>query len=376
MGSVYKPTRTDKKTGKTIKYKRWYIAYVDESGRRQVERAFTDKDASKALLVQKEKECEQRAAGISVADNKGRSRPWSEALEAYLADIERQGLSKSMYKSAQNKVALVGRECGWRTLGAARPDEMTAFLTKRRAAGRAPRTLNAYLEFANSFLCWCVTQGWLNDNPLAKVRRARVGANGPGRRRAYTVQEVEQLLAVPMAQRLRDAYFMASLSGLRRIELRKLEVRDIDLSHVPPVWRLRREAQKCGPDIVLPIVAELVPTLKRLTEGRKKTERVFPGGVPAGDTMKKHLVKAKIGGVDEHGRHVNFHSFRYFFCSELAKRLPIQQVKVLMRHATIKRTCDLYMDLGLDNLSDAVLSLPAIFEAGAHTGASAEKKAG
>jgi hypothetical protein len=65
---------------------------------------------------------------------------------------------------------------------------------------------------------------------------------------------------------------------------------------------------------------------------------------------------------DERGRWADFHSFRYTFCTFLGKTLPIQKVKILMRHSTIQLTADLYTDLGLDEVGEGVWSLPRLFQ--------------
>ena len=60
--------------------------------------------------------------------------------------------------------------------------------------------------------------------------------------------------------------------------------------------------------------------------------------------------------------HLTFHSPRYFFCTELAKVLPIQRVRQLMRHRQIQTTMDLYCQLGLDDLFDEYPTLPSILK--------------
>jgi len=41
--------------------------------------------------------------------------------------------------------------------------------------------------------------------------------------------------------------------------------------------------------------------------------------------------------------------------------LPIQVVQRLMRHTDIRRTVNLYMDLGLDDLAREISQLPPLF---------------
>jgi integrase len=84
--------------------------------------------------------------------------------------------------------------------------------------------------------------------------------------------------------------------------------------------------------------------------------------MPRTRTHHKDLRRAKIPRQDGEGRWIDFHSFRYFFCTLLARKLPIQVVRMLMRHRNIRETCDLYMDLGLDDAAEAALAIPRVFD--------------
>jgi integrase len=82
--------------------------------------------------------------------------------------------------------------------------------------------------------------------------------------------------------------------------------------------------------------------------------------VPAADTLQQDLSRASLARQDEQGRWLDFHSLRYTFCTLLARHLPIQKVRLLMRHRDIRMTCNLYMDLGLDDLAEEVWTLPPV----------------
>lgn len=126
------------------------------------------------------------------------------------------------------------------------------------------------------------------------------------------------------------------------------------------LWHLRPEITKGKRKDVVPIVAELLPTIRRRWLALEHpTDRVFPR-IPRTETLHKELIRAKVDRIDAEGRYIDFHSLRYFFCTLLAKQLPIQIVRLLMRHKNIRQTCDLYMDLGLQDVGEALLQLPAI----------------
>jgi hypothetical protein len=92
------------------------------------------------------------------------------------------------------------------------------------------------------------------------------------------------------------------------------------------------------------------------------TQKLFPS-VPPMDTVRKDLKRATIARQDEEFRWADFHSLRYFFCTLLARKLPIQLVKSLMRHRDIRMTCNLYMDLGIADINEAAIVLPKLLGA-------------
>jgi integrase len=84
--------------------------------------------------------------------------------------------------------------------------------------------------------------------------------------------------------------------------------------------------------------------------------------VPRTLTLNKDIARAKLTKVDAEGRSLDFHSFRYFFCTLLAKKPSIQVVRMLMHHRDIRQTGNLYMDLGLTDVTEAVLELPRLIQ--------------
>jgi integrase len=74
----------------------------------------------------------------------------------------------------------------------------------------------------------------------------------------------------------------------------------------------------------------------------------------------RHRKAAEIANPDAQGRHADFHSLRYFFCTVLAKVMPIHRVQLFMRHSDVRMTSGLYMDLGLSDLWAAAQSIPSL----------------
>lgn len=345
--SIYKPQGR----------KKYRIEFKEPVKGKLVHPGFRDKAATISEARRLWREHEREQAGLPVANQERLRAPLTEAVELYLADLERQRKAPATRRHRSYKLKRLIQCCGWTCLADIRPDAVTRHLAELSRQGRAASTANAYRDTLNAFLEWCVDQEWLRENPIRRVRRSEGGKDRPFMRRAYTVEELRSLLAV--ADRHRDLYLTAALSGLRSKELRLIERRDIDLT--ARVWRIRAEVDKGARSWVVPILPDLQPVLERLCGQIADPQgRLFPRKLGNG-TLDRHLKRAGITKVTPDGRRVNFHSFRYFFCTLLARELPIQRVKQLMRHGDIRRTVNLYMDLGIDDLGEEVWKLPSVF---------------
>jgi integrase len=321
--------------------------------------------------------------GLVPLERRG-GRSWAEASEEYLADLVRRGSPEggSHYGDVEEQLAKVGRECGWKKLTDATARGFTTVLDGLREARRAPRTLNKYHQCVNAFLDWCKAppRRWLASNPLDGIARAKAGRQARRRlRRAYTPEELARVLAAAPDRR-RLVYQVAAYSGLRREELRRLKKCDCDPTGPRPRWHLRPEVSKNGLAWNLPMLPECAAVLRPLWEalphsgslvfgagrGEEKGRRGRPRndtgpGVPKVTSLYEDLGRAGVERVDARGRHADFHSFRYTFCKTVGTALPIQKVKLLMRHLTLGMTADLYADLEMEDVAEEVWELPPLF---------------
>jgi integrase len=359
MASVYKPWRTDRKTGQRVRCRKYVIAYYDEHGRRYKKPGFTDKAASEELARKLGRDAERRQAGLPVEQHERLRRPAADALDLYAADLARKGLSDRHRTDSRRALDAVFAWCRWPCLAAVRADKLTEFLADLAARGRGPRTQNYYRDALSTFLQWCISQGWIADNPILRVKRLETAGKGRRyRRRAFTADEFRALLSV--AGRRKPLYAVAGLSGLRRSELRRLRRRDCQPDADPPLWTLGADITKNGEEEKVPLLRECLPYVRALVGTKGPRERLFDD-VSQPRTFRADLKRAGIARPNEDGRAVDFHSLRYFFCTLLAKRLPIQVVRTLMRHRSFKQTCDTYLELGLTDVNEEMMKLPPLF---------------
>jgi len=344
MASVYKPAGS----------KKYRIAYVNARGERKTTWGYRDKQASLARAHQLERDAERARAGMSVVSPEAKAKPVSEAVEAYLAELSRIGSSEDHVGNERGNLRRLIKNCNWKTVGDIRTDDLSKWLAKLDQEGRSKRTQNAYRDSAVALGNFAVRQKWLPENPLLSVPKARLPRKGPRQRRALTVVEFRKLIRVHPKRSL--VYQLAGLSGLRRRELRLLEGCDFKLGE-KPLWQLRPEITKGKRQDKVPMLPECADLLAAMQiEPRQKVFR----SVPIPRTFNNDLERAGIAKLDIEGRQADFHGLRYFFCTLTGKVLPIQVVKVLMRHRDIRTTCNLYMDLGLDDISEQLPSLPRL----------------
>lgn len=351
MASVFKPE------GRT----KYSIKYKDEHGKWRKAVGYRDKKASQAKGDKLERDAERLRSGLPVTDAAVRFQPIAELAQLYLDELKMLGCSHAHIRDSTRLLRTVWQECGWETLSAVRPDQFGKFLAKLQALDRAPRTLNSYRDALAAFLDFARRQRWVEENVIRlSVPKAKAAGGQKKRpRRAYTIEEFTRLL--DKTRNHRDIYLTAGLSGLRKSELARLEKRDLSPEGDSPTWHLRAEIDKSRRRNVVPIHPELLAVLReRWRACQRPTSKLFPR-IPRTQTLNKDLRRAKIKKKDAEGRLVDFHALRYFFCTQMAKHLPIQTVRLLMRHADIRMTFNLYCDLGLTDLHEAVIKLPAVF---------------
>lgn len=350
MGGIWKPA------GRS----RYRIWYKDHNGARRTAPGFKDKKASEAKLQSLEKTEEKIAAGLITPEEAHGRKPLPDLIERYIADLKRQGCGQRHQEAQEGFLRRLASWEGWTALGQVRHASMTGALVRLNEKGYSPNTLNHYRGAFFAFLGWCVDNALIDANPLLRVKRSQ-GKARPRKRRAPTMQEWLRLLDTAPYRRSR-IYFCAGLTGLRKAECRELERRDVDLDHDPPQLRLRAEATKGKRPDVVPLLPDVVPVLKELCAGLAPTDRVFRP-MPTNETVSQDIAQAGILSPGPDGRWVNFHSLRYFFCTLVARTLPIHVVRILMRHKDISTTCRIYLDLGLEDINEEIRKLPSFLDA-------------
>jgi integrase len=351
----------------------WYIVYADAAGRRVTKRGYRDREATEALAQKLERDVARARQGLAPATDPALAQtPWPRALDLWLAGLRHDNSDDVYVANMRRLVTKVAEGCGWITLASVRPDRVRDWLLDIKANGvpakdgrrknkhPSDRTVDQYLEVAKRFLSWCCAQNppYLEANPLESLKKIQKPKR-VRRRRAISDESLKRLLSVSGPRS--PVYRIAALTGLRKDELRQLQWRDIRLDHAKPSVHLRPEANKSRRDDRVPLNHEAVEVLTSLRpEDAGPLDPVFPS-LPTLDTLKRDLEKAGIPYRDAEGRQFDFHSFRYCFCTMLARAdVPIRTAIELMRHKDPKLTLQIYTDAGQLDTEAAVGRLPRL----------------
>jgi integrase len=392
MASVYKPK------GRNI----YRAEFKDQHGKTRTISTGTDDQRVAESLAQKiEEDADRVRVGMApkhleitgpylrLVPLAGKAvRSWEEAQDKYLGELRRQARSATHPRDVGQILGKVRQWTGWQSLGEVSADRMSAYLRwlasegwprgkKEKPAGRSPRTQNHHLKKARAFLAWCVDQGWLSQNPLARVKLVRVGPGGRRHlRRALNTEELAQLHRQADQWAASDAHYggqralvyrVAAFSGFRRSELLRLLKEDCTPTGERPRWHVSGERTKNGQPARLPMTPECAAALREHWQALEPGAPLF-ASAPNMATWRADLERARKAWLEEveggareerertdflryhdgRSRVADFHALRYTFCALLARQYPIEVVSKLMRHSSIQLTSDVYLELGLD----------------------------
>jgi integrase len=246
-------------------------------------------------------------------------------------------------------------------------DDVAALVTGLRTDGCSEKTAADALATLHSIVRFALRNGWIADNPVAKLEADE--RPHPTRRpqRVLGRGEIGRLLAACL-QRYRPLLATALYSGLRISELLGLVWDDIDfaagvirvraqLSRAHRGVPARRVAPKTPAAIrdvpLVPQLAELLREHRRGSAFNAGSDWIFATGrgTPLGHrNVERRALRraAKTAGLDGGGwPPLRFHDLRHTFTSHLILdlRLDPAQVSRILGHARVTITLDVYTHL-------------------------------
>jgi integrase len=203
--------------------------------------------------------------------------------------------------------------------------------------------------------------GLSTTNALTRVTKVETRGREKVRRRSFTLEELERLIAVSGVRRI--GYLAPFYTGLRRAELEQLEWGDVHLEAGEPFIEARASITKNHERSEIPLHPVLETELRAI-----KPENIEAGApvfsremIASMDRMKADLRRAGILYFDTQGRRADFHALRRSCNTHMALgKIDPDTRKKLMRHSDVRLTMETYTDSQMLPLAAAIRSLPAL----------------
>ena len=384
--------RTQGKNGKA--HARWRFQYTDYLGHRRTATGTTSKQETAKLAEQVQAEHDLIRKGlrplprISGAHS---GRQFKEVSSEYMMWGESQG-GRGGRAWAEHHARMRRSRIDWwaKTLALETLADIQGMLPRVEKAlrklqeeGKSGKTLTNYAETLRHFCGWCVTRGYLDENPLKAL--AAFDCTPRTNRRAITREELKRLFEIAPEHR-RLLYCVALVSGLRVGELRALALEDLDT--VNNGLRLHAEWTKNRKEGWQPLPASIVERLKAFAESgepqalyhrfkvKQRPTREVPENPllyvpnnPAG-SLDCDLAAAGIPKATKEGK-IDFHALRVAFVSFVIEAgATVKEAQLLARHSAANLTMNVYARAREDRLSELAHAVGAsIIPTGNTTGA-------
>jgi integrase len=326
-----------------------------------------------------------KAKGIDVVARRKREKVSN--LRDFVRDIYAPWIS-AQRKTGEAAVRTLNRftDLSGTKLGDITPWQIEKWRTKKMKEGTKPATINRDLGTLQAALNRAVEWGYLDANPLSKMKRtktddlgrprflsedeeirlrdaldareerhreARESANAWRKERDYPL--MPDLRALPFVDHLKPIVLLALNTGLRRGELFNLKWQDVDLERA--TLTVQGSGAKSGKTRHLPLNAEALDTFKGWQATRSGAGLVFPGD--EGERLDNIDHGWQRLCKDAQLVAFRFHDLRHTFASKLVMAgVDLNTVRELLGHSDIKMTLR-YAHLAPEHKAAAVARLSA-----------------
>ncbi len=355
----------DKKTGK--RQPRWRFQYRDYLGRKRTRVGTTSRrETEKLAQAVQGQQLMIRNRVLAPPKASDKVYPIADLVAGYLAWGNTQGGRRGLpwgpehARKREEGLAFWKQELGLKT----QVDLIDCQIRVERVIhrlrvvdGRAGKTVWGRVESLAAFGRWCVDRGYLDDDPLRRLKP--INTDPVRRRRALTESEIVKLLDACLPER-RLLYEVALCTGLRANELRHITAAHLDSERC--VIRLEAAWTKNRLDGLQPIPRWLMD--KMLAEAGGLHQKVALFGVqkthPARmiqDDLKRAGIPVDVPGEGK----VDFHSLRVTYCSLLDySGASAKETQELARHSTPVLTMNVYVRTRVDRVRGVVDAVGAL----------------
>jgi len=272
MASVFKKGKDKGRKGSC-----YYVSWTDESGKRRMRKAFSDKSLSVQLGARLENEAMLRKRGLIDPELDQLEKSGRSPIEGHLAEYEKvlrnRGTTSKHVSLALSRIKSVFEHCGVMQLKDVNQGKTSDFLHSMRNRKKQPighRTFNHYAQTLDGFCRWLVSTNRIAKNPLIGLERLNTEIDVRHRRRSLNLEEMSKLIegAENSGQRVQGyegdlrakLYLCSYLTGLRRKELASLTPKSFAMASIPPTVTVEAACSKHRKQDILPLHPELVKT--------------------------------------------------------------------------------------------------------------------
>lgn len=355
----------------------WWIEYRDHEGKLCREKAFQDHRASLKKMHAIEDRIEAIKGGnLSPASQHRAGKLLGDLIDEWRDSMEARDLSSDHIKASYSRVKKVCEAIEAITPADITPSKVAKYLKDMRERSirpMSPQTSNHYLASLHSFCHWCVSQRYVDADPLASAKPVEANSRRTFERRALTMDEIERLLhsakhgdyhnnQLSGMERV-ALYTVAIYTGLRVAELASLTREDFQLDGPSPMISVHARSTKNKKGRHQPIPQTIALSLQEWL-ATTPTEGPVWGGYrwKTGKAAKMLRLDLKLAGIKSTPKaKVDFHSLRTTYGTLLALAgVPIQHAQKLLDHSEPGLTARHYTKLLASDLSDAVgkMALP------------------
>ncbi len=395
---VFRPTFTDKRTGKTKRCSHYYLTFVDNRQIRRRLPAYSNKGASDTLSV---KVNELLASGgvlsqdlqrwieslpdkqrsklieFGLIDNQRLSANIGKALDAHLQDycagLAADNRKASYIRQVESGIRRILSDCRFTVWSDIDGNAVKTFLAKGRGpGGYGERSYNGYLRGFKGFCAWLIREGRVaGANPMdghTLIRQTTFRK----KRRALTMDEQRRLLTATEAAPKRFnmsgyerslVYRVALQTGARMGEITAMRKLSFDFESTPCTVHV--EASDCkgkrSDDLIL--MDDTATMIREFLRDKLPLDRAFamPHKANYAKMLRCDLAEAGIEYRDEAGRDVDAHALRHSFITGLALAGVHPAVaQKLARHASIELTMRYYTHVLHESEVAAIVALKSL----------------
>lgn len=366
-----------------IETKLWIAKFQDENGKTKiVSTKAKTREAAQLILNKHEADVNRIRAGLAsreeIDQKTASKKDISYYIEKFEIKMKASGVTSKHIIGTMQRINDLIEFCSITNLSEIERGKIEKWIAHERdlqessdpdVKKRSNSTINHYLTALKAFSEWSVENGYLEKDPLKKIKKLNKYLKQKKNRRSFTEDELKRLFEAAKTRFYKGknkseehilAYKLLAGTGLRSSELGKSTLSQFNFER--NTFRIKADNTKNKKEGVLPVRSDLMKMLKEWTDKHeiKAGERIF--SYNAHSILNALLLDLKAAGINQigdDGRSLDVHSLRRTFGTMLARAgVPLTTTQRLMRHSTPELTAKLYIDVEEIDMSQAVAKLP------------------